>query len=461
MRRGLPSPMMVFSSTTTLLTFSIVGRSNMRSSSTCSRMERRPRAPVFRARAFVAIACSACGRTSRSTPSMPKSFWYCLIRAFFGSVSIWIKACSSSSTSVATTGSRPTNSGISPYLMRSSGSTVRRISLMSLPFFRLLTSAPKPMPLFSERLRMIFSRPSNAPPQMNSMFVVSTCTKSWLGCLRRHRRDRPLDQLQQRLLHAFAGNVPGDRRVIGLARNLVDLVDIDDAALRLVDVVVAVLEQLLDDVLHVLADIARLGERCRVGNHERNVQEACHRLREQRLARSGGADEEDVRFGELDLVVLREVLQALVVVVYRDRKDLLGKFLPDHVLVQYPADFPGRRQVGFGGLAALVRGAFLADDVVAQLDALVADEHRRPGDQLPHLVLALAAEGAVEKLFAARFFGHCVSALKPPRRLPPPRPARSAPCRRARISRLLPQKGSCRGRCRARCAPRSGRCASP
>src|SRR5712692_8908348 len=279
------------------------------------------------------------------------------------------------------------------------------------------------------------------------------------AALRRHGRDRPLDQLQQRLLNAFAGNVPGDRGIVGLARNLVDLVDIDDAALRLVDVVVAVLEQLLDDVLHVLADVARLGEGGRVGDHERNVQEARHRLREQRLAGSGGADQEDIRLGELDFVVLREVLQALVVVVYRDRKDLLGEFLPDHVLVQYPADFPGRRQVGFGGLAALVRGAFLADDVVAQLDALVADEHRRPGDQLPHLVLALAAERAVEKFFAAGFFGHG-SPFKPPPLLPP-RPAKSAPGPRARTSPHLPRKGSCRGRYRARCAPRSGRCASP
>src|SRR6266403_1015879 len=166
------------------------------------------------------------------------------------------------------------------------------------------------------------------------------------AALRRHRGDGALDQLQQRLLHALARHVPGNRGVIRLARDLVDLVDVDDAALRLVDVVVAVLEQLLDDVLHVLADVARLGERGRVGDHERNVQEARHGLREQRLARSGRADEQDVRFGELDLVVLGEVLQALVVVVDRDRQDLLGELLPDHVLVQYPADFPWRRQVG-------------------------------------------------------------------------------------------------------------------
>jgi hypothetical protein len=40
----------------------------------------------------------------------------------------------------------------------------------------------------------------------------------------------------------------------------------------------------------------------------------------------------------------------------------------------------------------------LADDVVAELDALVADEHGRAGDQLAHLVLALAAERAVQQL---------------------------------------------------------------
>jgi hypothetical protein len=39
-----------------------------------------------------------------------------------------------------------------------------------------------------------------------------------------------------------------------------------------------------------------------------------------------------------------------------------------------------------------------ADDVVAELDALVADEHGRAGNELAHLVLALAAERAVEQL---------------------------------------------------------------
>src|SRR5690606_6773083 len=70
--------------------------------------------------------------------------------------------------------------------------------------------------------------------------------------LRRHAGDGALDQLQQGLLHALAGDITGDGRVLGLARDLVDLVDVDDALLRLLDVVIALLQQLLDDVLDVL-----------------------------------------------------------------------------------------------------------------------------------------------------------------------------------------------------------------
>ena len=50
--------------------------------------------------------------------------------------------------------------------------------------------------------------------------------------LRRHARHRALEDLEQRLLHALAGDVARDRRVVGFARDLVDLVDVDDAASR-------------------------------------------------------------------------------------------------------------------------------------------------------------------------------------------------------------------------------------
>ena len=102
---------------------------------------------------------------------------------------------------------------------------------------------------------------------------------------------------------------PDTSRVIDglsdLRADLVDLVDVDDAALRPLDVVVAVLQQLLDDVLDVLADVAGFGQRGRVGDHERHVEQPRQRLRQQRLARAGGADQQDVALGELDLVLGR------------------------------------------------------------------------------------------------------------------------------------------------------------
>src|SRR5581483_3614826 len=69
------------------------------------------------------------------------------------------------------------------------------------------------------------------------------------AALRRYRGDSALNQLQQRLLHAFAGHVASNRRVVGLTRDLVDLVDVHNTGLRLLDVVVTLLQQLLDDVL--------------------------------------------------------------------------------------------------------------------------------------------------------------------------------------------------------------------
>ncbi len=50
--------------------------------------------------------------------------------------------------------------------------------------------------------------------------------------------ERALDHLQERLLHAFPRHVAGDRCALGLAGDLVDLVDVDDALLGARDVVV-------------------------------------------------------------------------------------------------------------------------------------------------------------------------------------------------------------------------------
>ena len=49
------------------------------------------------------------------------------------------------------------------------------------------------------------------------------------AALRRNVADGAFENLQQRLLHAFAGNIARDRNVLRLAGDLVDLVDVNDA----------------------------------------------------------------------------------------------------------------------------------------------------------------------------------------------------------------------------------------
>src|SRR5699024_4018397 len=86
--------------------------------------------------------------------------------------------------------------------------------------------------------------------------------------LRRNRSGRTLEDLQQRLLNPLAGDVPGDRGVLRLTGDLVDLVDVDNAGFGLLRVVVGGLDQLEQNVLDVLADVSGLGQRCRVRDRE-------------------------------------------------------------------------------------------------------------------------------------------------------------------------------------------------
>ena len=83
-------------------------------------------------------------------------------------------------------------------------------------------------------------------------------------------------------------------------------------------------------------------------------------------------------------------------IVNGDREHLLGMTLADHVIVQNLPDFLGCRdtvtrlhQRGF---------VFLTDNVHAQFNAFIADEHRRPCDELTHFVLALAAKRTIQSI---------------------------------------------------------------
>src|SRR5215208_2029453 len=169
--------------TTHFLTSRREGSSNWTSSRVSSRIERRPRAPVSRRIALSAIECSESSAKTSSIPSKEKNFWNCLTSALRGSVRIVTRSSRCSWWMTEITGSRPMNSGISPYSTRSSGRTSSKASPVSLSF-EDVTSAPNPTPLWPIRRSTTLSRFAKAPPQMKRMFVVSIVRNSWCGCLR-------------------------------------------------------------------------------------------------------------------------------------------------------------------------------------------------------------------------------------------------------------------------------------
>ena len=81
---------------------------------------------------------------------------------------------------------------------------------------------------------------------MKRMLVVSISRNSWCGCLRPPPGGTeavvPSMSLEQCLLDALTRDIAGDRRVLRLATDLVDLVDVDDALLSALDVAVSGLD---------------------------------------------------------------------------------------------------------------------------------------------------------------------------------------------------------------------------
>ena len=91
-------------------------------------------------------------------------------------------------------------------------------------------------------------------------------------------------------------------------------------------------------------------------------------------------------------------LHPLVVVVDRHRERLLGLLLADHVGVEELEDLPRLGQLVEADLGALAE--LFLDDLVAEVDALVTDVNAGAGDELLHLLLRFATEGALQQITA-------------------------------------------------------------
>ena len=181
------------------------------------------------------------------------------------------------------------------------------------------------------------------------------------------------EHLQQRLLDTLARDVAGDRDVLRGLADLVDLIDVDDSALGGFEVVVGGLEQLEQQVLDVLTDVAGLGQRGRVADGERHVERARQRVGQQRLAGPGRADHQHVGLVDLDRRVFFRRRQPLVVIVDGHAEGALGDLLADHVLVEELLELPGRGDRPDARPPGVNPAAFLLEDVLAQVGAVGTD----------------------------------------------------------------------------------------
>ena len=214
---------------------------------------------------------------------------------------------------------------------------------------------------------------------------------------RRELDDRAFEHLEERLLHALVSWIGGDRVVRArLSRDLVELVEVDDAVLRLLDILFRRIVEIADGDLDVCADESRFREARCVRHGERNVQKTRQVRQERRLAAARGAEHDDVRLLDIRAVLVHiAVLHALVVVVDGDGEDLLRAILMDDVLVEIRLDDMGLVLLQdlvelLGEIELLLLGArrlVLLDEIVYVLDAVLADGKARVRVEDRHIVL--------------------------------------------------------------------------
>src|SRR5579859_647139 len=191
--------------------------------------------------------------------------------------------------------------------------------------------------------------------------------------LRRNVGDGAFQNLQQRLLHAFAGDVARDRGVLVLAADLIYFINVDDAGLGTAYIAISRLQQLEDDVFYVLTHVPGFGEGGGVYDGKGDIEHARQGLRQQRLAGPGWSNQQNIAFGQLHFAIALAVhVNALVVVVDRDRQFFLGLLLADDVFVEEYLDLLRFGQmVGRG--CRLRLSAVVFQNRVADGHALVAD----------------------------------------------------------------------------------------
>ena len=211
--------------------------------------------------------------------------------------------------------------------------------------------------------------------------------------LGRYINNRALKQLEQALLHTLAADIAGNRGVVALAGNLVNLVNEHNTALGLLYVVVGNLQKTCQNTLDILAHITGLCKHCCINYRKRHLQKLGNGTCQQSLARTRAAHHYDIALLNLDIIGSTALHKSFIVVVHRNRKGAFSLILPNDILVKEC-------------LYLLWLGKFLHFEVILRQESLLAQDIMRllhtviayitghSGHEQCHLILGPATETA-------------------------------------------------------------------
>ena len=204
----------------------------------------------------------------------------------------------------------------------------------------------------------------------------------------------PSSIFKQRLLHAFARNVARDRDVLARLADLVDLVDVEHAALGRFEIEIGRVQQLEQQVLDILADIARLGQRRGIADRERHIEDLRQRPGQQGLAAAGRTEQQDVRFIDFDIRAFgRRASDACSGCERRPPAPSWRDPARSRIRRDGRRFRAARESLLKSCLLRAAAAALLLQNRLAQLDALAADvDVAGAFDQRPDVAIALAAE---------------------------------------------------------------------
>ena len=162
--------------------------------------------------------------------------------------------------------------------------------------------------------------------------------------LRRHVDNGAFQHLQQRLLYAFTTYVTGDRGVLRLTGNLVNLVDEDNTSLGFLDIVVRGLKETDEDRLHIFSYIAGLGEGSGIADGEWYFEHLGDSTRQEGLARTCRTYQQNIALLYLHIIIGNLLEHPFIVVINRYGEEAFGFVLPYDILVKKVLHLLRRRQ---------------------------------------------------------------------------------------------------------------------